>query len=132
MVAYLLLVGLPLAGLLGILKAGRGIPAPLSIAGEWRMEVDKEPACPSPPGSILWQLAFTVSQSGHDALITVSDGVGTTLKGAINGETLTTKSFIATIRGTQDARTLDGKVHFPGCAPVGFHATRQASRKRGA
>ena len=95
------------------------------------MAVDKEPACPSPPGSILWQLAFTVSQSGNDALITLSDGVGTTLEGTINGEALTTRAFTATISGTQGARTLDGKINFDGCAPVGFHATRQASKKRG-
>ncbi|HUE00950.1 MAG TPA: hypothetical protein VMR62_15370 [Bryobacteraceae bacterium] len=128
---YLLVVGVPLVGLLGILRAGHGLRAPLSIGGEWSMAVDKEPACPSPPGSILWQLAFTVSQSGNDALITLSDGVGTALEGTINGEALTTRAFTATIRGTQGARTLDGKINFAGCAPVGFHATRQAAKKRG-
>lgn len=129
----MLTVGVPVLGLLGILEAGRGIAAPLSVGGEWTLQVDPAAAdaCASPPGSILRQLAFSVSQSGPDALVTLADGNATTLSAKVEGRTVTTSSFTAAIVGDTGARTLDGAINYPGCAPVAFHAVRQASRKRG-
>ncbi|HEX8695920.1 MAG TPA: hypothetical protein VF746_26120 [Longimicrobium sp.] len=40
---YALLVGLPLAALLAILRAGRGLQAPPSVGGTWRSERRPEP-----------------------------------------------------------------------------------------
>jgi hypothetical protein len=37
-VAYTLLVGLPLLGLAGVLRSGRNITAPISIDGTWKIE----------------------------------------------------------------------------------------------
>jgi hypothetical protein len=124
-------VGLPLLGLLGILDAGRAIQAPPSIGGEWTLEVDPAAHCASPPGSILRQLAFNISQSGTQALVTLNDGHATTLEATVNGQTITCKSFVANIAGNQGRRTLEGTMSFDGCAPVAFRAVRQPSRKRG-
>jgi hypothetical protein len=133
---YLLLVGVPVLGLLGILEAGRSIAAPLSIGGEWALESTPTADCANPPGSLQRQLAWSVSQSGNQALITLHDGYGTTLQATIDGATFTAKSPVAsitaTIAGKLDQRTLEGKVTLLGCAPVAFHAVRQAPRKRGA
>jgi hypothetical protein len=128
--AYLLLVGLPVLGLLGILEAGRGIPAPLSIAGDWTLEFDPAAQCATGPAG-LRQPALNISQSGTGALITVNDGHATMLEATVNGTTLTAKSLTATISGKPGARTLEGKMNFDGCAPVAFRAVHLAPKKRG-
>ena len=124
------MVGVPVLGLLGILEAGRGIRAPLSIGGEWTLTVDPVTGCANPPGSILWQRAFNISQSGTGAQITLSDGRSTTLEATVNGAILNSKPLTATISGNPDARTLEGQMRFDGCAPVAFRAVRQVPRKR--
>ena len=130
MAAYLLLVGVPVMGLLGILEAGRGIPAPLSIGGEWALEFDPAAHCANGPAG-LRQPALSISQSGTEALITVNDGHATTLEATVNGATLTAKSLTAAIAGKPGERTLEGKMNFDGCAPVAFRAVRQAPKRRG-
>jgi hypothetical protein len=131
--AYLLLVGLPVMGLLGILEAGRGIPAPLSIGGEWTMEFDPAAHCANGPAD-LRQPALNISQSGAQALITVNDGHATTLEATIDGAALTAKSptagIAASIAGKPGERTLQGEMDFDGCAPVAFRAVRQAPKRR--
>jgi hypothetical protein len=125
--AYLLLVGVPVLGLLGILEAGRGIRAPLSVGGEWAVEAEG-----GPPR----QLAWTISQSGPQATITLHDGTGTKLDARIDGATLTAGSpggaVAARIAGRVEGRRMEGEITLPGCAPVAFHAVRQAAKKEGA
>jgi hypothetical protein len=132
--AYLLLVGVPLLGLLGILEAGRGIRAPLSIGGEWMFEFDRAAPCATGPAG-LRQPGLIISQSGIDALITLNDDRPTILEGSVNGATLNAKSQTATIAasiaGEPGARTLEGRMSFDGCAPVAFRAVRQSSKKGG-
>ena len=133
------MVGIPVLGLLGILEAGRSITAPLSIGGDWTVEFDPAPHCANGP-SVLRQPAFSISQSGTGALITLNDGHATTLEATIDGATLTAKTpsatiaatVVASIAGKLDQRTMEGKVSLSGCAPVAFHAVRQTPRKRGA
>jgi len=128
------MVGVPVLGLLGILEAGRSIPAPLSIGGDWALQSDPTANCANPPGSLQRQLVWSVSQSGNDAVITLHDGYATTLKATIDGAIFTAKSsgatVVATIAGKTDARTMEGKVTLGGCAPVAFHAVRKALRNR--
>ena len=126
----MLLVGVPVLGLLGILEAGRGIAAPLSIGGEWTLEFDPAARCASGPAG-LRQPALSISQSGTEALITLNDGHATTLEATVHGDNLSAKSLTATISGKPGARTLEGTMNFDGCAPVAFRAVRQASKKRG-
>jgi hypothetical protein len=131
--AYLLLVGIPALGLLGILEAGRRIPAPLSITGDWNVEFDPATHCANALAG-LRQPALNISQSGTQALITWNDGHAATLEATIDGATLTAKSpaasIAASIGGKPGARTLDGKMSFDGCAPLAFRAVRLASKKR--
>jgi hypothetical protein len=134
--AYLLMVGVPVLGLLGILRAGRGLSAPPSVGGEWALSADPTVNCANPPGSLQRQLAWSISQSGTQALITLADGHATTLEATIDGATLTSKSpmgsIAATIAGSLDQRTIEGKITLVGCAPAAFRAVRQAPKKRGA
>jgi len=83
------MVGVPVLGLLGILEAGRSIPAPLSVGGDWALESDPTANCANPPGSLQRQLAWSISQSGAEAVITLHDGYGTTLDAAIDGARIT-------------------------------------------
>jgi len=70
---YPALVGIPLAGLLGILHAGSRLEAPASIGGSWRLDA------PSPPGEIV------ISQSGVHLAVEM-DGVR--MRGEIRGDSL--------------------------------------------
>jgi len=128
------MVGVPVLGLLGILEAGRSIPAPLSIGGDWTLEFDPAAHCATGTAG-LRQPALSISQSGTQALITLNDGHATTLEATINGAALTatspTAGIAATISGRLGERTLEGQMHFDGCAPVAFRAVRQAPKKRG-
>jgi len=118
-------------GLLGILEAGRGIAAPLSIGGEWNVAFDPAATgCATGPAG-LRQPALNISQSGVEALITVNDGHATTLEASVHGATLNAKSLTATIAGKPGERTLTGTMKFEGCGPAAFRAVRQVARKRG-
>jgi hypothetical protein len=123
------LVGLPVLCLFGIIEMGKGIAAPLSIAGEWTVQFD--PAANCAGLARLRQPALSISQSGPGALITLNDGRSTTLPATITGATLTAASLTAAIAGKRGERVLEGKFNFDGCAPVAFHATRQAQGKKG-
>jgi hypothetical protein len=131
--AYLLLVGVPVMGLLGILEAGRSIPAPLAIGGEWTLEFDPAAHCANGPAA-LRQPAWNITQSGTEALITLNDGHATTLEATVDGASLSAKSpaagIAASIAGKPGARTLTGQMNFDGCAPVAFRAVRQAPKRR--
>lgn len=135
MAAYLLLVGVPVMGLLGILEAGRAIRAPLSVAGEWTLEFDPAARCANGPAGLL-QSALNISQSGTQALITLNggnggnDGHAAAQEATVNGAALTAESLTAAISGKPGSRTLEGTMRFSGCAPVAFRAVRQASKKR--
>jgi hypothetical protein len=76
--AYVLLVGVPLAGLVAILRAGGRLHAPPSIAGEWR--VQGGPFAIDPDSRVL-----TVVQSGDH----VEVELGTlSLRGRFTGDSL--------------------------------------------
>jgi hypothetical protein len=70
---YLAIVGIPLAGLFGILHAGSRLEVPPSIGGSWRLDA------PSPPGEIV------ISQSGVHLAVEM-DGVR--MRGEIRGDSL--------------------------------------------
>ena len=135
MAAYLVLVGVPVLGLLGILEAGRGVSAPLAISGEWTLSFDPAAGCANGPAT-LRQPALSISQSGTQALITVNDGHATTFEATVNGAAIAAKSpaagIAAGISGKAGERTLQGVMNFNGCPAVAFRAVRQASKKGGA
>ena len=81
LLAYAALVGLPLAGLVAVLHAGRDLQAPPSIAGEWRIEF-LPTAAVEPP-------RFTISQSGTHVQLEM---FGREYRGALRGGTLVARS----------------------------------------
>ncbi|HEX6746594.1 MAG TPA: hypothetical protein VF092_04805 [Longimicrobium sp.] len=80
LLAYAALVGLPLAGLAAVLRAGSGLQAPPSISGEWRIELPTASA--EPP-------RFTISQSGTHVQLEM---FGREYRGALRGGALVARS----------------------------------------
>ncbi|HEU4452571.1 MAG TPA: hypothetical protein VFR81_05895 [Longimicrobium sp.] len=72
---YLAMVGLPLAGLFGILHAGSRIDAPPSVGGSWRIDA---------PASASTR-TIDVSQSGEHVVVEVD---GARLRGEVRGDSL--------------------------------------------
>jgi hypothetical protein len=151
-IAYILLVGLPLLGLVGILKSGRGLTAPFSVDGSWKIEsaVSRLPA--SPCGNFLSSVSaapLSILQSGKSLVVTLSGGTKTTT-GTLDGKTLKAQ-FVAADRSGADQsgpaecgyrsltltaildplaepRTLSGTLAVEGCGsctPLEFHLVRQ-------
>ena len=148
-IAYIFLVGLPLVGLVGVLKTGRGLQAPLSINGVWKLESDDP--------TLLAQLCMrsvaplrdtdaVIAQSGNSFAIhleylrsgTVGWGTiqNTTLWAAIpeTGDFACGPDRAITLRGTVNPNTMPRSMRLvisiascASCVPVEFHAVLQAS-----
>jgi hypothetical protein len=144
---YLVLVGGPLAGLFGILRAGSRLQAPPSVGGAWRME--------APPFAAGPDDAYTVaeiSQSGVHVEVRID---GSLFDGTVRGDSLvaTTKAraerrgepvgLCGPARGITLRARLDRAAEpdrmtavfsFPegtGCAPSAVQAVRMPAPGRG-
>lgn len=140
-IAYIILVGIPLGGLAFVLKAGKHLSAPYAVDGSWKFEV-ANPSVASACSSVLSSLsgvAGSVSQSGNAVVISLN---GKTAPGTLEG-----KSVRAQFAGTQNApgcadhtltlaavldpgtepRSMAGSLSFGNCAScsVDFRAVRQ-------
>jgi hypothetical protein len=149
-VAYVLLVGLPIVGLLGVLKSGRSLTAPLSVDGVWRLQVDPVRLAALPCGKALAsapETALAISQSGRNFTLNLTNGPKSTASGLIDGTTLKASvvplpawsdeigcgngrelSLVATVNPKADPRSLAGTVsvnNCPSCPSVEFHAVRE-------
>lgn len=82
---YLLLIGMPVLGILGLLRLGRDLTPPLSVRGSWVAQLDRralgEMRCDEALGCD--QTILTISQSGTHLLITLNDKRATTFDGQI-------------------------------------------------
>jgi len=150
-IAYALLVALPVVGLIGVLKSGRTLTAPISVDGLWQLRADPIQLASLPCGRLLTNnpdTALAISQSGKNFTLSVSNGPKSTASGAIEGTTLKASlipsstssaeagcgdnrglSLVATVDPKADPRTLVGVLSVndcPSCASVAFHAVRQA------
>ena len=148
-VAYILLVGIPLLGLAAVLKSGRTIAAPVSVDGVWKMETPASFASALPCGNSLALLSngpIVISQSGKTLLLTLSRGSKATVPGAIEGSVIRasiapgnisseggcdgdrTFNLTATLDLKSDPRTMSGTLTMEGCSscmPIEFRAARQ-------
>jgi hypothetical protein len=151
-----LLVGVPVAGLLVILRVGRALEAPPSIGGDWQVEA-RLPAALAPPCAALVrpsaQPALTVSQSGVYLSLTYRGGATAGMDGTLRGDSLFTGaaplSRIAprrvrcepgdaiTLRARVDRSAgparMTGVLSLPGCPECGevpFTATRLPGEAR--
>lgn len=143
---YLALVGAPLLGLLGILRAGERVVPPHHAGGKWALGGGVAAllgaACPGlvfpESGAVL-----DVSQSGTRARLTLNDGGGTVLDATLRGRVLAAPAEGRTPaacggRGLRLRATLDslpgggelrGSLSVPGCAgcaAVPFRGVRVA------
>ena len=154
MVAYVLLVGLPLVLLLTILRAGSHLKAPLSVSGAWTVTADLTPIAGTRCKEMLENIRqpfINVSQSGTKLIFNLNDNAGTAIPGAIQDATLTMAqdSALSSTDGCGDPRgiylnakvenqgperTMTGVLGFRGCdacAPVSFRAVRKARSPNG-
>jgi hypothetical protein len=128
-VAYIVLVGIPLLGLAGVLKAGRHLTPPYAVDGSWKLE-SSEPPVASECSSFLSSMSgpvISVSQSGTVLVIGLN---GKTTTGTLEG-----KSLRVQFPGTEDAagcsnrapRTMAGSFSISSCAScsLAFRAVRQ-------
>ncbi len=154
-IAYILLVGLPLAGLAGVLKTGRSLKAPISIDGNWKIDS----ASPHTAGqacekaiSALSASSFAVSQSGKTLTLTLQNASKTSSDGSLDGRSLnvplaTTDSatagcaagqtlvLSATVEAETQPTSMAGVMWVtdcPACATIQFHAVRQPRSQAGA
>jgi len=142
-VAYILLVGLPLAGLAGVLKSGRHLSAPISIDGTWKVEANasaSSDACLKAASSLLAS-NLVISQSGKTLSLNFNSGAKTPFSGALEGRDINASlgaasecandqavTLAASVDPKSDPKSLSGTLsvdNCPSCSPVAFHAVRQ-------
>jgi hypothetical protein len=135
---YLLLVGLPVAGVLGILHAGRGLQAPPAIGGAWRTDASGQ----GPAAEIV------LAQSGEHVEVAVAGGPR--LRGRVRGDSVVAYArtepspsladcdprralaFRARVDRSAAPHRMTGMVEFDErCLPVAFSAVRVPTRRRG-
>ena len=151
-VAYVLLVGLPLLGLAGVLRTGRTLRAPISVDGVWKMDASAahtsaQPSSAQPCDKVLSSLVggpMGISQSGSRLVLTFNASK-TITSATLEGRTLKTTfppaqdasgatacghqklALTAMVDPTTDPRSLSGQLTVNGCeacAPLDFRATR--------
>jgi hypothetical protein len=148
LLAYLIFVGVPLAGLYGVLRVGQGVEAPMAIHGSYAVV----PMAPSGFACYAYLLGgadstVVVAQSGRQVIVTLGPEREVTLSGKLAGAHLTAEGVIPpgitprhvacpggdTIRMTLQAhrdeqvKRLDATLLVAGCPecqPIGFVAVR--------
>jgi hypothetical protein len=152
-VAYVLLVGLPVVGLVGVLKRGRAIAAPISIDGTWTLQADPGRlaalACGKSPA--LSDLAMAISQSGGSLILSLGNGTKTPASGVLVGRTLKASvlpswsddaecgsgrelSLLANVDPTSNPRSMRGTISLSDCTtcqPVEFRGLRMPPVAKG-
>lgn len=135
---YLVLVGVPVAGVYGIVCLGRDLKPPVSVAGAWTVELTPRAADSVPCKSFVVpskSLILKVTQTGPHVDLTLNDQSATRLSGEVNFESLTAKSQGAVTTSMQagidrhsDVERLSGTFTFANCpagSELSFTAVRQ-------
>jgi hypothetical protein len=157
---YVLLVGLPLLAIALTLRGGAHLQAPLAVRGDWVVSADfaswrREPCAASFVDTS--QPFMTITQSGRDLTVVLTNMGNVTMVGTIDGATLKATRQLghdkiesvwenecpgekslqmqAEVGGQGESRSFTGTLALKGCAncaPIAFSATRRASVGRGA
>lgn len=157
---YIIFVGVPLLALVGILRAGSHITAPVALRGNWNVQADFAPWRGVPCGALLLNsqpLLLAIDQSGSNLTLTLNDPARTALPATIAGYSLSTPSpagrdgtapaphpdagclvsqslrIQAAVNQHEKQRSLAGTFSLEGCAscpPIAFSATRQMPTRR--
>jgi len=141
-IAYVLLVGVPLLGLAGVLKAGHALVAPISVDGSWTVETNTATSF----GQSLQNSVLTVSQSGNGLVLGLT-GLKTTGTGVLSGTAIdaslsppemaadhcgsdATLTLKAAIDSKAEPKTMLGTISVKGCATsdaeLSYRAVRQS------
>lgn len=151
-IAYILLVGLPLLALAGVLRSGRNLNAPFSVDGTWKVDAAAARASAEPCAAFLSSASnspLSISQSGTSLVIGLG---GRTTTGTLNGKTIKAQfagagssnptecgdrslTLTATLDPLAKPRTLSGRLSVEGCAscaPLEFRAVKQPRPAGGA
>jgi hypothetical protein len=148
--AYILLVALPVVGMIAVLKSGRKLGAPISVDGLWHLQVDATSLATLPCGKTLAEnpeTALAISQSGRNFTLTLANGPKVTASGVIESTTVKASiapspewstqtgcgpdqglNLVATVDAKANPRTLSGQIsasHCSSCSAIEFHAVRQ-------
>lgn len=152
-IAYIVLVGLPLAGLAGVLRSGRSLAAPISIDGTWKVEADTSQVNSSPCSQALTSLSnssLVISQSGKNLVLTFSNGPKASSAGLLDGKKMSAPLMLEPLSGSgclasqpltlvaavdpqAEPRSMSGSLSMndcPSCAPIAFHAVRLPRTKK--
>jgi hypothetical protein len=150
--AYVLLVALPLFGLAGILRSGRNLSAPMSVGGTWKINANPDQLAAFPCGKFLLaqNAAFTISQSGKAFTLNSPNSALSANSGAIEGNTINATlipsavgpkeagcadhslSLTATLDTKASPRALQGTLRVQNCvecATVEFRGIREEQAK---
>jgi hypothetical protein len=154
-IAYILLVGLPIVGLLGVLRSGRKLSAPISVDGLWHLQIDPARLASLPCGNALASspdTALAISQSGTNFTLTLANGPKATAEGQLNGTALKASiapapewsaqagcgndrglALVATVDPKSEPKSLVGTLsvnNCPSCEAVEIRAVKQNPAKR--
>jgi hypothetical protein len=150
-IAYILLVGLPLLGLAGVLRKGRNLTAPISVDGVWKIEADTGRlatlSCDPSLSFSSSSVSVVISQSGKSLVLTFNNAAKTVSSGVLEGKNLKASvvlerdlsnkggcgddepfTLTATVDPNTEPRSMTGLLSVnacPSCVPVEFHAVRQ-------
>jgi hypothetical protein len=91
---YIAFVGLPLLALVGILQAGRGMVAPVSIGGRWKVDSGGKlaSAIKCSPTQEADPVVLRIGQSGQHLRMELRDGENTMFRGKLEGTTMTAEA----------------------------------------
>lgn len=140
---YIFLVGLPILGVVGLLKLGSTLQAPASIGGTWLLQWQNDSLanCGNLFDSAVSPL-LTISQSGTHLVLELNTLEKTSLKATFNDLTITTNGsgaetavFQATVDRQSEPNQLTGTLTLPQCPTplslVGIRQPKQAATTGG-
>jgi hypothetical protein len=152
-IAYLLLVVLPLVVLAEVLRNGRTLTAPASVGGLWKIQSTSEQVFPLPCGKSMSAVEtnFTILQSGKQFVLNFANSTMSSTSGVVEGSAVKARivpspewakaagcsedrslAFMATVDSEANARFLSGTLSLndcPACVPLQFHAFREERGK---
>jgi hypothetical protein len=147
--AYVCLVGIPLAGVAGILWLGHHkVTAPLSVSGAWDVETDVRASSGNRCLAALERFSqpfLHVSQSGNTLTVRLGNPHKTTVPGIVQNRTLRIGDYgkeagdcldpislrlQAVVQGPRERRTLTGTMAIAGCSTCPLLPFRAVRRTR--
>ena len=151
-VAYICLVGTPLLGLLGILRAGQHLTPTVSVGGAWYLEPNSGTLASGSCRDLLAGVSqpfLSLQQSGTNLIFSLNNPQKTTLPGTIQDAEMTMSredapvseatgactdpqsiQLHATVANQGGQRVLTGTLAIQGCAcqPIQFRAVRSSAK----